>query len=62
MNRSDAIVNNLLNALDAIVRVADKPHQQPYIQGIAEQAIRNAHTEMTRNADGYLVVRETAVR
>lgn len=58
MNKADNVVRNLLDALDRIARAADTPHPTvSYIQGMAEQAIRNAHAEMTRNSDGYLVVK-----
>lgn len=56
--RHDVIVRNLLDALDRIVNVAAKPHQQPYIMGLAEQAIKNAEAQMVRDDDGYLVVKE----
>ena len=52
MTKADTTVRELLDALDAILR-ADNIH---FAQGVAEQAIKNAHTRMVRNSDGYLVV------
>ena len=57
MKRADVVVTRLLDALDMIVRAANQPNNQPYIQGVAEQAIRMAHHDMMRNSDGYHVVK-----
>lgn len=57
MQKHDAIIAALVDALDIIARAADKPNQQAYIQGVAEQAIRNANIERVRNTDGYLIVK-----
>ena len=52
--KTDQVVTDLLNALGAIrLATAD-----PYVQGIVEQAIKNVHAQMTRNSDGYLVVKQ----
>lgn len=57
MTTADTTVRDLLNALDAILRAADQ-NNMPFIQGVAEQAIKNSHARMVRNSDGYLVVRQ----
>lgn len=60
MNNTDRLVHDLIDALDVVRRVAesDTPGATAFIQGAAEQAIKHAHAQMVRNADGYLVVAE----
>jgi hypothetical protein len=57
VNLPNAVIVNLMNALDAIQREAHKPTaSRHYILGVCEQAIRECNAVREQNADGYLVV------
>lgn len=55
--RHDLIIAGLMNALDAIRREVAKSGSLAYIDGVAEQAMKNCDRDRERNEDGYLVVK-----
>jgi hypothetical protein len=58
MNRADRIVADLMTALDAILREAEKAGaNRHFIAGMAEQAMRTCDHQRERNSDGYLIVK-----
>lgn len=58
MSKHDAMIRELVNALDAIRRHAVS-NGQHFIVGVAEQAISNCNSQRKRNTDGYLIVKES---
>ncbi len=58
MTNADRIIADLMNALDAIAREADKADaSRHYIRGAATMAMALCDQRRERNSDGYLVVR-----
>jgi hypothetical protein len=60
MSTPDRIIADLINALDTVARESAKPAGSlAYINGAAEQAIKMCNLHRVRNADGYLVVKNS---
>lgn len=56
MTKADRIIADLINALDAVKREAEKPEaSRHFIVGLATQAMANCDAQRERNTDGYLV-------
>jgi hypothetical protein len=68
MSNADRVIADLINALDAIERLAarglngtcDARESIAIISGCASQAIANVRRMQVRNADGYLVLKTVA--
>ena len=59
MDKRYIIIAELIDALDAIRREAEKPEaSRHYIMGVCEGATKRCNTQRERDADGYLVVRQ----
>ncbi len=62
MTKSDRMIADLIDALDAIHREASKPDaSRHYIAGVCEGMIRLCNLQRERNQDGYLVVKPEPV-
>ena len=57
MTKADRIVSDLMDALDKIRQAVATEASVHYIDGLAEQAMKNCEHQRVRNSDGYLVVR-----
>ena len=60
MTKHDRIIAELVNALDLIAWESAKTNGNlAYINGVAAYAIATCNASRVRNADGYLVVKES---
>lgn len=58
MTIQDHIISDLIDALDAIRREAEKEDaSRHYIQGVVKGATERCNSQRERNSDGYLVVK-----
>jgi len=58
MTKHDRIIAELIDALDMIMREAEKPEcSRHYVDGVARQATANCNAQREPNSDGYLVVK-----
>jgi len=58
--RHNRIISELMDALDIILREAEKPEcSRHYIIGAAKASMAQCDAQRVRNRDGYLVVKES---
>jgi hypothetical protein len=58
MTKADHVVAHLMDALDLILREAEKEDaSRHYIMGVVEGGVKRCNDQRERNSDGYLVVK-----